>query len=71
MKSRMVLVGFVFVVALALVTGNVLLVTYAAVLASLLTIVTLLARKALRDQSPSPIPLDLAKWVDSENPEAA
>ena len=71
MRSRMVLVGFVIIVALALVTGSVLLVAYAATAASLMTVVTLLVRKALRDRSPSPIPLDVAKWVDSEHLEAA
>ena len=61
MRSRMVLVGFVLIVALALVTGSVLLVGYAAAAASLLIIVTLLARKAVRGRSASPIPLDVAE----------
>ncbi len=71
MKSRMVVLGFALVVALALGTGSVLLVGYAAAAASLLTIVTLLVRKALRGGSASPIPLDVARWVDSEDREAA
>ena len=71
MRSRMVLVGFVLIVALALVTGSVLLVAYAAAAASLMTVVTLLVRKALRDRSPSPIPLEMARWVYSEERGAA
>ena len=71
MRSRIVAVGFSLIVALALVTGSVLLVGYAAAAASLLVIVTLLVRKALRGWSASPIRLDVARWVDSEDQEAA
>jgi hypothetical protein len=68
----MVLLGFVLIVALALVTGSVLLVAYAAAAASLMTtVVTLLVRKAIRDRSPSPIPLEVARSVHSEDREAA
>lgn len=70
MRSRIV-VGFALIVALALMTGSVLLVAYAAAAASLLIIVTLLVRKALRGRSASPIPLDVAGWVDAEDREAA
>jgi hypothetical protein len=45
-RSRILVVGFALIVALALVTGSVLLVEYAAAAASLLIVVTLLARKA-------------------------
>jgi hypothetical protein len=64
-------VGLALTVAFALVTGSVLLIGYAAAAASLLIIVTLLVRRALRGGSASPIPLDVARWVDSEDREAA
>lgn len=70
MRSRMVVVGFALVVALALVTESVLLVGYAAAAASLLIVVTLLVRKALRGAS-SPIRSAVPRWVDSEDREAA
>jgi hypothetical protein len=70
-RSRIVAVAFALIAALALVTGSVLLVGYAAAAASLVIIVTLLVRKALRGASASPIPLDVARWVDSEDREAA
>lgn len=47
MRSRFVLVGFALIVALALVTGSVLLVGYVAATASLLTVVILLVKRAL------------------------
>ena len=71
MRSRMIVVGFAFIVALALVTGSVLLVGYVAAATSLLFIATLLVRTALRGRSASPIPLDVAGWVDAEDREAA
>ncbi len=71
MKSRMVVVGFALIVALALVTGSVLLVGYAVAAVSLLVGVTLLVRKALRAGFHSPTSLDVARWGDSENREAA
>ena len=71
MRSRIVVVGFSLIVALALGTGSVLLLGYAAAAASLLVIVTLLVREALRGWSASPIRLDAARWVDSEDQEAA
>lgn len=71
MRRRTLVVGFVLIIALALVTGSVLLIGYVAAAASLLTVVTLLVRKALRRESKvwteSPIP----RWVDAEEPEAA
>jgi hypothetical protein len=70
-RSRMVLAGCALIVALALVTGSVLLVGYAAAAASLLIIVTLLARKAVRGGPASLIPLDVARWVDAEDRKAA
>ena len=68
---RRIVVGLALIVALALMTGSVLLVGYAAAAASLLFIVTLLVRNALRGWSSSPIPLDVAGWVDEEDREAA
>jgi hypothetical protein len=70
-RSRLVLGGFALIVALAVATGSVLLIGYAAASASLLTIVSLVVRKALRGRSPAPIPLEVAGWVDSEDREAA
>ena len=70
MRSRIVM-GFALIVVLALMTGSVLLVAYTAAAGSLLIIVTLLARKAFRGRSSSPIPLDVAGWVDAEDREAA
>ena len=46
MRSRTVVVGFVLIVALALVTGSVLLIGYVAAAASLLTVLTLLVKRA-------------------------
>ena len=68
---RRIVMAFALIVALALMTGSVLLVGYAAAAASLLIIVTLLVKKALRGRSSSPIPLDVAGWVDAEDREAA
>jgi hypothetical protein len=70
-RSRMVLVGLALIVALALFTGSVLLVGYAAAAASLVIIITLLVRKAFRGRSAPPIPLDVARWVEAEHREAA
>ena len=71
MRSRMVVVGFALIVALVLVTGSVLLVGYAAAAASLLIVATLLVRRAVRGRTESPIPLNVTRWVDSEDREAA
>lgn len=67
----MAVVGFAFIVALALVTGSVLLVGYVAAAASLIVVATLLVRRAVRGRTESPIPLNVVKWVDSEDREAA
>ena len=71
MRNRIVVVGLALAVALALVTGSVLLVGYAAAAASVLIIVTLLFRKALRAGSASPIQSPVPRWADSEDQEAA
>jgi hypothetical protein len=59
-RSRTAVLGFAMIAALALVTGSVLLIGYVAAAASLLTVVTLLVRKAIRGESrvfvESPIP---------------
>jgi hypothetical protein len=70
-RSRMVIVGLALIVALALVTGTVLLVGYAAATASLLIIVALLVRKGIRGRLASPIPSPVPRWVDSADREAA
>ena len=61
----MIVAGFAVIVTLALVTGSVLLVGYAAAAASLLIVATLLARKAVRGRSAPPIPLGVTRWIDS------
>lgn len=71
MRSRMVFVGFSIIVVLALVTGSVLLVGYSVAAASLLVLVTLLVRRALRGRPASPIESVVSRWVDSEDREAA
>jgi len=70
-RSRTVAVGIALIVGLALVTGSVLLVGYVAAAASLVMIVTLLVRNAVRGRSAPPRPLDMAGWVDAEEREAA
>jgi hypothetical protein len=70
-RSRMAVLGFALIVALALATGSVLLVGYAAAAASLLLAVTLLVRRALRGRSGSPIPLDVAEGIALADREAA
>ena len=71
MRSRTVLVGFVLIVALALVTGSVLLFGYVAAAASLLTVLTLLVKRALRGDSTVPIESFVPRWVGAERREAA
>ena len=71
MRSRMVLVGIALIVALALVTGSVLLVGYAAAAASLLIIVTLLIRKAIRGGSAFADPVARAAVGRFDDREAA
>jgi hypothetical protein len=61
----------VLTVALAVVTGSVLLIGYATAAASLLLIVTLIARKAVRRRSASRIRSVLPRWVEAEHREAA
>ena len=71
MRSRSLTVGFVLLIALALATGSVLLIGYVAAAASLLTVVTLLVRKALRRESKVMIESPVPRWVDAEEREAA
>jgi hypothetical protein len=70
-RNRIVIVGLPLAVALALVTGSVLLVGYAAATASVLMMVTLLVRKAISGESASPIKSAVPRWVDLEDREAA
>lgn len=71
MRSRALVVGFVLFIALAVVTGSVLLIGYVAAAASLLTVVALLARKALRRESKVSIESPVPRWVDAEHRAAA
>ena len=71
MRSRTVVLGFVLIVALALVTGSVLLIGYVAAAASLLTVLTLLVKRAIRGESTAPIESFVPRWVDAEDREAA
>jgi len=69
--SRTVVLGFVLIVALALFTGSVLLIGYVAAAASLLTVLTLLVKRAIRGESTAPIESFVPRWVDAEDREAA
>ena len=71
MSSRTVVLGLVLVVALAIVTGSVLLIGYIVAAASLVTAVLLLARRAMRRDSSAPIASFVPRWVDAEDREAA
>ena len=71
MRSRTVVPGLVLVVALALVTGSVLLSGYIAAAASLLTVVIVLVRRAVRRESSARIEPFVPSWVDAEDREAA
>jgi hypothetical protein len=70
-RSRTVVLGFVLIVALALVTGSVLLIGYVAAAASLLTVLTLVVKRAIRGESTAPIESFAPRWVDAEDREAA
>ena len=56
MRSRIVVLAFVLIVAVALYTGSVLLIGYVAAAASLLTVLTLLVKRATRRESIAPRP---------------
>ena len=71
MRSRTVIVGFALIVALALVTGSVLLIAYGAAAASLLTVPALLVKRAIRRDSRAPIESFVPRWVDAKDREAA
>ncbi len=71
MRGRTVVLALVLAVALALVTGSVLLIGYIAAAASLLTVAILLVRRALRGDSIAPIESFVPRWVDAEDREAA
>jgi hypothetical protein len=63
--------GFALIVALALLTGSVLLIGYVAAAASLLTVVILLVRAAIRRESKVLVGSPVPRWVDAEEREAA
>ena len=71
MRSRIAVVGFASVVALALATGSVLLIGYVAAAASLLTVATLLVRRAVRGKPAEPMESFVPRWVADEDREAA
>ena len=71
MTSRIVALGLALIAGFALVTGSVLLIGYVAAVASLLIIVTLLARKAVRGGSTRPIQSAVPRWIDAEDTKAA
>jgi hypothetical protein len=70
-RTRTVVVGLASIVALALVTGSVLLIAYAAAAASLLTALTMLLKKAIRGRSTAPLESFVPRWEDAEDREAA
>jgi hypothetical protein len=70
-RSRIVVMGSLLIIALALATGSVLLIGYAAALASLLTIVTLLVRRAIRGRATVSIESPVPRWIEREEREAA
>lgn len=71
MRGRTVVLGLVLIVGLALLTGSVLLIGYAAAAASLLTVVTLLVRKAFRREPKALVESPVPRWVDAAEREAA
>ena len=71
MRSRTVVLGFVLIVALALFTRSVLLIGYVAAAASVLTVLTLLVKRATRRESTAPTESFVPRWVDAEDREAA
>ena len=71
MRSRIVVVGFVLVMALALLTGSVLLIGYVAAAAALLAILTLVVKRAIRGESATPMKSFVPRWVDTEDRKAA
>ena len=64
-------VGFALIGALALFTGSVLLIGYVAAAASLLTIVIVLVRKAIRRESTALVDSPVPRWADAEERQAA
>ena len=71
MRSRTVVPGLVLFVALTVFTGSVLLMGYVAAGASLLTVLTLVVKRALRGDSPEPIESFVPRWADADTREAA
>jgi hypothetical protein len=61
----------VLIVALALLTGSVLLMAYVAAAASLLTVLTVLVKKALHADSTDRIDLFVPRWVEATDRDAA
>ena len=71
MKSRSVIVGIVFALALAVMTGSVLLLGYVLAGASLLLIFAVVIRKAIRRCAVSRVPSPDTRWLDLNDREAA
>jgi hypothetical protein len=70
-RGRTVVLGFVLIVALALFTGSVLLIGYVAAAASLLAVLILLVKRAIRGDSTASIESFVPRWVDAKDREAA
>jgi hypothetical protein len=70
-RSRILVLGFLLIVALALFTGSVLLIGYVAAAASVLVVVTLLMKRAIRRESTAPTESFVPRWVEAEEGEAA
>ena len=68
-STRNVVVGFVLIVSL--LTGSVLLIGYVAAAASLLAVLMLLVKRAIRRDSRAPIESFVPRWGDAKDREAA
>jgi hypothetical protein len=71
LKIRSVFVGIVFVAALAVITGSVLLLGYVAAGASLLLMSAVLIRMVVRPRPASQMPPSHTRWLDVRDREAA
>jgi len=70
-KSRSVILGIVLALVLAAMTGSVLLLGYVVAGASLLLVVGVLVRKAIRRYAGSSVPSPHTAWLDLNEREAA
>jgi hypothetical protein len=70
-RNRTVVLAFMLILALAVLTGSVLLIGYVAAAASLLTGLTLFVKRAIGGEPTAPIESFIPRWVDAEDREAA